>query len=116
MKNQALLINNAKLFSIALLAWLAFSVSAKDNIDIHKPAPPQLAWQQAELGVVFHYDLHVFDDKHYNQPFNRKTPCADINAFNPTQLDTDQWVRDSFICHSSSGKRTRCAGSKTTAE
>lgn len=90
---QSLRINITKLFSIAFLACLAFSVSAQDNIDIPKPAPPQLAWQQAELGVVFHYDLHIFDVKHYSQPFNRKTPCADINAFNPTHLDTDQWVR-----------------------
>ncbi|MEN8128550.1 MAG: alpha-L-fucosidase, partial [Planctomycetota bacterium] len=57
------------------------------------PAPAQLAWQEAELGVVFHYDLHIFDDKHYHQPKNRVTPYADVNIFNPTELDTDQWVR-----------------------
>ena len=57
------------------------------------PTPQQLAWQEAELGVVFHYDLHVFDNKHYHQNSNRKHPIEDINIFNPTQLDTDQWVR-----------------------
>ena len=25
------------------------------------PNKQQLAWQKAELGVVFHYDLHMFD-------------------------------------------------------
>ena len=28
-----------------------------------RPNQAQLAWQNAELGVVFHYDLHVFDNK-----------------------------------------------------
>jgi alpha-L-fucosidase len=56
------------------------------------PIPSQYAWQEAELGVVFHYDLHVFDDKHYSQPYNRVNP-SDITKFNPTELDTDQWVR-----------------------
>ncbi len=57
------------------------------------PTPQQLAWQQAELGVVFHYDLHVFDNKKYNQAVNRITPTPDYNIFNPQQLNTDQWVQ-----------------------
>ncbi|MBI9017921.1 MAG: alpha-L-fucosidase [Phycisphaerae bacterium] len=79
-----------------LLCFLSCSIQAggeKTVNDIATPSPVQLAWQQAELGVVFHYDLHIFDDKHYYQPRNRVTPCADINAFNPVKLDTDQWVR-----------------------
>ena len=43
--------------------------------------------------AVFHYDLHVFDGKKYNQAYNRTTPISDINIFNPEQLDTDQWIR-----------------------
>lgn len=27
------------------------------------PSRSQLKWHEAELGVVFHYDLHVFDGK-----------------------------------------------------
>ena len=61
--------------------------------DVPKPNKQQLAWQQAELVAVFHYDLHVFDDKQYNQAYNRITPIEDINIFNPEQLDTDQWIR-----------------------
>lgn len=58
-----------------------------------KPTPQQLAWQEAELGVVFHYDLHVFDDNHYNQNHNRRHGAEAANRFNPTRLDTDQWLR-----------------------
>lgn len=57
------------------------------------PNKAQLAWQDAEMGVVFHYDLHVFDGKRYSQPVNRITPVADYNIFNPGRLDTDQWIR-----------------------
>lgn len=57
------------------------------------PNARQLAWQEAEFGVVFHYDIHVFDGKKYNQRLNRLTPIADYNIFNPQRLDTDQWIR-----------------------
>ena len=44
------------------------------------------------MGVVFHYDLHVFDGKIYNQENNRVKPVEDYNIFNPVRLDTDQWL------------------------
>ena len=56
------------------------------------PAPAQLAWQQAELGVVFHYDIHQFDGLRYRQVDNRRTLWSDANLFAPALLDTDQWV------------------------
>ncbi len=65
-------------------------LNAQKNIPV--PNKKQLAWQQAELGVVFHYDLHVFDGKQYGQASNRLTPVADHNIFNPGQLNTEQWV------------------------
>lgn len=63
---------------------------AKENLPI--PHPAQLRWQQAELGAVFHYDLHVFDGKHYNQHSNRQTPSDNLDLFDPSELDTDQWI------------------------
>lgn len=67
-------------------------------IPIEKPEYPvpnkrQLAWQEAELGVVYHYDLHVFDGKKYGQGGNRIDPIPDYQIFNPKDLDTDQWVK-----------------------
>ena len=35
------------------------------EIQLPKPAPHQIKWHEAELGVVFHYDLHVFDGQVY---------------------------------------------------
>ena len=66
---------------------------AEAETTITKPTPAQLAWQEAELGVVFHYDLHVFDAKHYDQDHNRRHAVEDVNIFNPTELDTNQWVQ-----------------------
>lgn len=57
------------------------------------PNKRQLAWQEAELGVVYHYDLHVFDGKKYGQGGNRIDPIPDYQIFNPKNLDTDQWVK-----------------------
>lgn len=58
-----------------------------------RPNKRQLAWQEAELGVVYHYDLHVFDGKKYGQGNNRIDPVPDYQIFNPEHLDTDQWVK-----------------------
>ncbi len=57
------------------------------------PNKRQLAWQEAELGVVFHYDLHVFDGKRYEQGSNRISPFPNYQLFNPDSLNTDQWIK-----------------------
>ena len=85
--------------TIVFLAFLSAinvllaQTSITSEIEYPGPAPHQLKWHEAELGVVFHYDLHVFDNKKYNQTANRINPVEDYNMFNPTELDTDQWVR-----------------------
>jgi len=56
------------------------------------PNSRQIAWQEAELGVVFHYDLNVFDTSKYVQSDNRVRPIPDYNIFNPVHLDVEQWV------------------------
>lgn len=61
--------------------------------DLPLPNPAQVTWQEAELAVVFHYDLHVFDGQRYSQPENRITPIPDYNIFAPAKYDTDQWIQ-----------------------
>jgi len=62
------------------------------------PTSAQQAWQDAELGLVFHYDLHLFDGVRYHQHQNRQTHFRDVNVFNPAKLDTDQWVEAAKLC------------------
>lgn len=81
----------------ALLAWgattsRAFGAGREPHDALPVPTAAQITWQEAELAVVFHYDLHVFDGKRYSQPENRITPIADYNIFAPTHYDTDQWI------------------------
>ncbi|QDH81548.1 alpha-L-fucosidase [Echinicola soli] len=79
---------------IGLMSFLTPSLEVwAQQIDVPVPSPAQIAWQEAELTVIFHYDLHVFDGKKYVQSNNRITPIPDYNIFNPEALDTDQWVR-----------------------
>lgn len=76
-----------------LLALLTTTICQAQNVsNLPVPAPHQLKWHEAELGVVFHYDLHVFDGQIYGQGNNRINPVEDYNIFNPTQLNTDQWI------------------------
>ena len=77
---------------LLLTLFMVQAVTAQ-TVTYPVPAPHQLKWHESELGVVFHYDLHVFDGKQYNQQANRIEPVEDYNIFNPTELDTDQWVR-----------------------
>jgi alpha-L-fucosidase len=87
--------NHVHLFGLAIVGFCALASRplANDQRELPKPTPPQLAWQEAELGVVFHYDLHVFDDKHYHQAKNRVEAVQDVDIFNPRELDTDQWLK-----------------------
>lgn len=50
--------------SFILLTFLFVSIplfAQKQQPKLPTPTPSQLRWAKAELGVVFHYDLHVFD-------------------------------------------------------
>lgn len=80
---------------MCLVLCLALCSYASDGTKNGIPVPDsaQLVWQDAELVAVFHYDLHVFDGKRYNQAYNRITPIPDVNIFHPTHYDTDQWIR-----------------------
>lgn len=48
--------------------------------EIIVPKPHQLKWHEAEMGAVFHYDLHVFDGIRYGQGNNRISPVL-TNGF-----------------------------------
>ncbi len=55
-----------------------------------KPSANQLEYLDSEIGVIIHLDLQVFDNTFNFRNELGVTPDATI--FNPTQLDTDQWL------------------------
>lgn len=81
-----------KIYLFFLFLWNTAGCLAQTDMTNPVPQPHQLKWHEAEMGVVFHYDLHVFDGVRYGQGNNRISPIEDYNIFNPTELDTDQWV------------------------
>ncbi len=88
------------ILSIAGGAVLAFAASCclagttGDQPARPKPIPAQAAWQEAEVGVMFHYDPRIFAGK--TAQSLQQTAVADPKAFarkfNPPKLDTDQWA------------------------
>lgn len=55
------------------------------------PTKAQLEWADMELGVLIHYDIPVFQPN-YDFRENMRKPL-DAALFNPSQLDTDQWIK-----------------------
>lgn len=51
------------------------------------PTPQQLAWQHKELAAFFHFTVNTFTDKEWGDG------SEDPSIFNPTELDTRQWVK-----------------------
>lgn len=80
----------AQVLGVLLLSVMPLLCLAQSSIT--RPHQRQLKWHEAEMGAVFHYDLHVFDGIRYGQGNNRINPIEDYNIFNPQQLNTDQWI------------------------
>ncbi|MEN8128313.1 MAG: alpha-L-fucosidase [Planctomycetota bacterium] len=54
------------------------------------PTPAQLTWQNCEIGVIFHLDMPLVAGDFTRNNAVRKT--FNPQLYNPTKLDTDQWV------------------------
>jgi len=70
----------------------SLATSAEDG-NLPKPTSQQLAWQEAEIGVLVCYELHTFNEGRYHQGRARIDRIAAVEQFNPPNLDTDQWIK-----------------------
>ncbi len=75
------------------ILFTLIATTALADPQIPKPTPEQAAWQDLEVGMFIHYDIPVFTDGGRGNGANWKS-CGhlDPNIFNPTKLDTDQWL------------------------
>ncbi|MDD2629616.1 MAG: alpha-L-fucosidase [Limnochordia bacterium] len=55
------------------------------------PLPKQVEWQDLEVGAIFHFDLPLFADEGYTTD-GATHRIYDPARYNPSQLDTDQWL------------------------
>jgi alpha-L-fucosidase len=64
--------------------------AAEEGPQLARPTPAQIAWQDCEIGLVYHFDLPVAAGEFAaNNQVRRRLDPAD---YNPTELDTDQWL------------------------
>lgn len=76
--------------ALTLLSPILFAADAPaPESRLARPTREQVAWQDLELGMFIHYDLPVFKpDWNHRQYEQRPGP----ELFNPTKLNTDQWL------------------------
>lgn len=77
------------LFGAATLTATA-GPAKRGGDDLVKPNAVQQTWADAEIGVIIHFDMPVFHPEYQWRKFGTH-PAA--STFNPTHLDTDQWIR-----------------------
>ena len=57
------------------------------------PSKAQRTWADAEIGVLIHFDMPVFEPSYdFRNDWNYH---PDLSIFNPKELDTDQWIKAS---------------------
>jgi len=62
-----------------------------DDMVIAVPTKEQIEWSECELGAIIHFDIGVFEpDYNFREQWGY---VPNPSIFNPTSLDTDQWVK-----------------------
>lgn len=75
---------------ILLLPWLLCTVHAQQTEKMVLPNKQQLQWAAAEIGAIIHFDLVNYVPGYNWRNWGTHPPAS---VFNPSKLDTDQWVR-----------------------
>ena len=63
--------------------------NSAETVKLAKPTPAQAAWQDMELGMFIHFGIETWQDKETDD----EPVMANLELFNPTNVNTDQWVR-----------------------
>ena len=77
------------LFMLCAACWGCTNKGNGEEVKPVCPNPVQQAWAEAEIGVLIHLDMPVFKDD-YN--WRKWGTHPDASVFNPTELNTDQWM------------------------
>lgn len=81
------------LFLVAALWLFPFGSIVAGQVEkesgIVTPNPIQMEWANAEIGVLIHFDMPVYKPEYNWRNFGTH---PDPSVFNPTELNTDQWL------------------------
>ncbi len=81
-----------KIQILIIVILYALNSEAQKNIEKEVlPTKTQLDWADAEIGVLIHFDMPVFKPEYNWRRDMGNHP--DASVFNPTQLNTDQWIQ-----------------------
>jgi alpha-L-fucosidase len=69
----------------ALFLFIPTKARSQNFSDI-KPSPQQIAWQDMEIGVIFHFGPNTFMDREWGDG------TAEPSVFNPSNFDAEQWI------------------------
>ena len=58
---------------------------------VPRPTKEQVEWADCEIGAIIHFDINVYEPQYQWRGQWDYNP--DPKIFNPTKLDTDQWVK-----------------------
>ncbi len=72
---------------------IAGTARAEKPTALATPTPGQAAWHDLEIGMFIHFGLETYQDTETDD-FSTK-----LQDFNPSKLDTDQWVRVAESLH-----------------
>lgn len=70
------------------LMYLTASAQTTKNV---LPTPQQVAWSNAEIGVIIHLDINLYAPETYHS--GDSTTLPPLSAFRPDKLNTDQWIK-----------------------
>ena len=80
---------SARVLFSAVAAVLSVGVFPASAASVVKPTARQLEWADCEIGVIIHQDVQVYDQSYVSHTASNLPPAS---VFNPTALDTDQWI------------------------
>lgn len=79
-------------YKFVLILTLTFALvlavgALAQNFSEVKPSPQQIAWQEMEIGVIFHFGPNTFMDREWGDG------TAQPSVFNPRNFDAEQWIQ-----------------------
>lgn len=76
-------------FFLLILLICSGCIKPNEETKVVCPNMVQQAWAEAEVGVLIHFDMPVYQNDYV---FRNWGSHPDASVFNPTDLDTDQWL------------------------